>query len=86
MINNPLFGLITLDGRLTGARYLKFLENNLIYLVDNAPLDIKQHMYFNNESTNFSRVLINYLNLRRGYQDHYIGFPLITAFENGLSH
>lgn len=66
MFNNQLLGPVVLEHRLTGARYLEFLENNLTDLLDDVPLDIRQNMYFQHDGApaHFSRVVINHLNNR----------------------
>ncbi|KAJ8966217.1 hypothetical protein NQ317_007586 [Molorchus minor] len=46
MINDQSVGLFVLKERFTGARYLEYLENELINLLDDVSFRLRQKMYF----------------------------------------
>ena len=64
IINGRLIGPYLLPARLTGANYLIFLQEILPELLQDIPLGIRQHMWFQHDGAppHFTRAVLHYLN------------------------
>jgi len=64
VLDDQLFGLFILEGRLTGEVYLRFLQEKLPRLLEVVPLNKRGHMYLQHDeaSLHFSREIRNFLN------------------------
>lgn len=68
IIGSRIIGPIIFEGPLTGARYLRFLQNEIEDILDELPLDLGQGMYFQQDGAppHNSRIVIDYLQRRFG--------------------
>lgn len=73
ILNDQLFGPFVLDARLTGQGYLRFLEDHLEEILDEAPLNIRQRIIFQHDGAppHYSNNVRNFLNTTFG--DRWIG-------------
>ena len=73
MLNTHLIGPFIFEGRLTGQRYLQFLQEELPPLLEDLPLHIRQGMYLQHDgaTSHFSSEVVNYLN--RTFTERSIG-------------
>lgn len=64
LVNGQLIGPFVLPDRLTGNDYLLFLENDLPALLENVPLNVRQHMWFLQDGApaHFSHLVRQHLN------------------------
>lgn len=73
MIDNHLLGPVILPHRLTGPRYLQFLENELPPLLEDVPLATRMRIFFQHDGApaHFSRLVTQYLNVT--FPERWIG-------------
>lgn len=66
IIDNFLIGPYQLPQRLNGEQYLQFLENDLLYLLDDIPLNIRHNMWYMQDGApaHFAVPVRNHLNQR----------------------
>nr|CAI5818536.1 unnamed protein product [Callosobruchus analis] len=69
IVENMLIGPFRLPIRLNGENYLYFLQNNLLQLLENVPLELRRNMWFMQDSApaHFTRAVRNHLH------EHYPG-------------
>lgn len=63
IVGNIIIGPILFQGHLTGVRYLRFLQNEIEYYLDNLPLGVLRQIYFQQDGAppQNTREVINYL-------------------------
>ncbi|KAJ8937877.1 hypothetical protein NQ318_021102 [Aromia moschata] len=68
IIGSRIIGPIIFEGPLTGARYLRFLQNEIEDILDELPLNLWHGMYFQQDGAppHNSRIVIDYLQRRFG--------------------
>lgn len=73
ILNGQIIGPFFFDQSLNGERYLNFLRNELPILLEDVPLGIRRHMYFQHDGcpAHYSLDVRNYLNTT--YPDRWIG-------------
>lgn len=73
MIGNHLIGPFFIDGRLTGEKYVEFLQNDLNNLLEDVPLRERRSMWFMHDGAppHTSRIARDFLNNR--YPNRVIG-------------
>ena len=66
IIGNHLIGPFFFENTLNGAMYLQFLQENLNGLLENVPLQIRNHMYFMQDGAppHFSVLVRQHLSIR----------------------
>ena len=66
VLDDQLIGPFILEGRLTGETCLRFLQEELLQLLEYVPLDKRSRMYFQHDgaSPHSSRGVTNFLNYR----------------------
>lgn len=73
IINNVIVGPVFIEGSLTGGNYLHMLQGVIEDLLDDVPLSLTGHYYYQHDGAppHYSRLVRDYLNTR--YGDMWIG-------------
>nr|QLJ84872.1 transposase-like protein [Dichotomius schiffleri] len=73
IIANSLIGPYRLPDRLDGPGYLRFLQESLLELLEDVPLNLRQNMFFMHDGAppHFARAVREYLNEQ--FADRWIG-------------
>lgn len=73
IIGQHLIGPHFFEERLTGARYLEFLRNTLPELMEDVPLNVIRHMWFQHDGApvHFTQPIVEFLNQQ--YPNQWIG-------------
>ena len=63
ILSDYVIGPYFFEGNLTGHRYRQFLENDFLGLLENAPLNLRQELWFQEDraSPHYHRVVRDYL-------------------------
>lgn len=73
LIGGKLIGPYFYDGTLNGRRYLNFLTNELPGLLDDVPLDTREHMFFQQDGAPAHNAIIVRQKLNQIFQNRWIG-------------
>jgi hypothetical protein len=73
IVDDHLIGPYVIEDRIGGAKYLSFLQETLLILMDDLPLKVRQDMWYQLDGApaHFTRPVLDWLN--HNYQGRWIG-------------
>jgi hypothetical protein len=73
LVGGKLFGPYFYDGTLTGIRYLDFLSNQLPIFMEDIPLNIRAHLFFQQDGAPAHNALIVHEYLEQAFNHRWMG-------------